>query len=299
MKIHTTSINIDEETLETFLLDDYRIFLKVQGLTQETILFYLKYILRFIKYSKLYKLDTFNNYLKIKISYNKLFDRELKNNTLDKFRKWLIKYYSFLVENEIVEKNYWKQLTKVKQTKSLPNSLSEDEVEIINNHILKNYKIDFYRYRSYMLFNTILNTWLRRNELTRLKKENITTQYIKIENWKGQKDRIIYIPKSFSKQLSDYLEIQNKNNIYVFCNAWWKQLTNDWVNRIFKSLKNWTGIKVYPHLVRHTYASFCVKKGINIYTLQQQMGHTDLKTTSIYLYLNSKENWEEIQKLII
>lgn len=61
MKIHTTCINIDTDILETFLLDDYRIFLKVQWLTHETILFYLKYILRFIRYSKLDKLDTFSN----------------------------------------------------------------------------------------------------------------------------------------------------------------------------------------------------------------------------------------------
>ena len=106
MKIPTTSINIEAKTLEEFLIDDYRVFLKVQGLTCETIMFYMKYILRFINYSKIDSLESFNNNLKIKISYNKLFDRNLKNSTLDKFRKTLIKYYSFLVENEIVEKNY-------------------------------------------------------------------------------------------------------------------------------------------------------------------------------------------------
>ena len=116
-----------------------------------------------------------------------------------------IKYYSFLVDNEIVEKNYWKQLTKIKQQKSLPSSLSENEVESINDYILKQYKIDFYRYRSYMVFNTLLNTWLRRNELTNLKKENVSTQHIKVINWKGQKDRIVYISKTFSKQILDYL----------------------------------------------------------------------------------------------
>jgi len=297
MKIHNTCIDIEEKILDDFLIDDYRIFLKIQWITQETIIFYLKYILRFIKYSKLENLDTFNNYLKIKISYNKLFDRDLKNSTLDKFRKTLIKYYSFLVENEVTEKNYWKKLTRVKQSKSIPNSLSEEDIEKVNDYILKNYKIDFYRYRSYMVFNTILNTWVRRSELTHIKKENITHNYIKIVKWKWQKDRIIYISKKFSKQLSDYIKIKNKNNEYLFCEADWKQLPNDWVNRIFRSIKNWVWINVYPHLIRNTYTSLCVKKWINIYTLQQQMGHTDLKTTNIYLYLNSKENWEEIQKL--
>lgn len=299
MKILNIWINIEENIYNEFLIDDYRVYLKVQGLTQETIIFYIKYIIRFINYSKIIKLETFNNHLKIKISYNKLFDRTLKNSTLDKFRKALIKYYSFLTENEITEKNYWKQLTKVKQSKSLPSSLRDEDIETINNYILQKYKIDFFRYRAYIMFNTILNTWLRRNELVHLKKEDIYQQYIKVKCGKWSKDRLVYISKSFSKQLKDYVEIQDKSEEFIFCNSSWKQITNDWINRLFRSIQKGSWIKVYPHLVRHTYASLCVKRWINIYTLQQQLWHTDLKTTSIYLYLNSKENWEEIQKLNI
>lgn len=299
MKIHILWTNIDEEIFNQFLIDEFRIYLKIQWLTQETILFYIKYIVRFIQYSKLTRIDNFSNFLSIKIAYNKLFDRNLKNSTLDKFRKSLIKYYNFLTENEITDKNYWKQLTKIKLSKSLPNSLSEGEINTINQHILQNYKRDFFRYRAYMVFNTIINTWVRRKELIQIKKENVTNQYIKIENWKWQKDRIIYISKNFARELSEYIDIQNKNNEYLFCTSSWTPLRNDSVNRIFKTIEKGSWVKVYPHLVRHTYASLCVKKWINIYTLQQQMGHTDLKTTSIYLYLNSKENWEEIQKLHI
>lgn len=297
MKLKDTNIHIKEENIQNFLFDDYRIFLKTQWLTQETITFYIKYVNRFINYSKIDNIENFKNYLKIKVSYNKLFDRELKNSTLDKFRKCLIKFYSFLIELEIVESNYAKKLTKVKIPKQLPNSLSEKEIETINNYILKNYTIDFFRYRAYMIFNIILNTWIRRAEITNLKKEDISNHYIKVKNGKWQKDRIIYIPKSFSKQLQDYLEIQNKNTEYLFCTSSWKKLDTNWVNRIFRNLRREIKINIYPHLIRHTYASMCVKRGINIYTLQQQMWHTDLKTTSIYLYLNSKENWEEIQKL--
>lgn len=297
MKIKDVNLNIQENIINNFFFNEYRIFLKTQWLTIWTIWFYIKYIHRFINYSKFEKIDNFKNFLKVKFSYNKLFDRNLKNSTLDKFRKSLIKYYSFLIDIEIVEKNYAKKLTKVKIPKQLPSSLTENEIYTIKNYILKNYKIDFFKYRTYMIFNTILNTGIRRSEVTNLKRENITDKYIKIINWKWQKDRIIYITKDFSKQLKDYLEIQNKNLEYVFCSFKWTKLYLNSINRIFKNIKINTKINIYPHLIRHTYASLCVKKWINIYTLQQQMWHTDLKTTSIYLYLNSKENWEEIQKL--
>jgi site-specific recombinase XerD len=86
---------------------------------------------------------------------------------------------------------------------------------------------------------------------------------------------------------------------YVFCDNWWNQMSRNAVSCVFHRLEKAVGLKVHPHLLRHTYASICVKRGINLYTLQQQMGHTSLKTTSIYLYLNSKENFEEMQKLRI
>lgn len=296
MKIRELQVHLKEEIISTFFFDEYRVFLKAQWLTISTIEFYIKYINRFINYSKLETINDFNNFLKIKVSYNKLFDRKLKNSTLDKFRKWLVKYYNFLIDMEVVENNYAKKLTKVKIPKQLPNALSEDDIKKVKEYILNNYKIDFFRYRTYMLFETLLYTGMRRSEIVNLKRENITSQYIKVVNGKGQKDRIIYINKTFSKKIQDYLQIQKKNLEYVFCTSSGKQLNTHSVNKIFRVIKKNTEIEIHPHLIRHTYGSLCVKRGINIYTLQQQMGHTDLKTTSIYLYLNSTENWEEMQK---
>jgi len=299
MTIKIQGANYDTEIANKFLYDDYRLYLKIQWLTYETIDFYIKYINRFIINSEFEKLDIFKSELRIKVSYNKLFHKENKNSTYDKYRQSIIKYYNFLKELEYVNINYWKTLLRVKKESSIPSSLNESDIEIILNYIINNYKIDFYRYRAYFIFYTLLNTWLRRWELASLKKENIYKDYIKVIKWKWRKDRIIYISKKFSKEINEYLEIQDKNNEYVFTLPNWEQITKDWITRVVSQLQKWTGIKIHPHLIRHTYASLCIKRGINIYTLQQQMWHSDLKTTSIYLYMNSRENWEEIQKLNI
>ena len=284
--------------MKTFLIDDYKTFLKMQWLSSDTVEFYIDYLQRFITYSKLECINDFNNSLKIKMCYNRLFNKELKNSTFDKFRKAIIKYYYFLIDIEVCTSNYWNNLTKTKIQKNLPSSLSEEEINKILDCILwDSFQNEFVKNRAYMMFNTLLYTWIRKRELIHLKKKNITPKSIKIENWKWQKDRIIYISKIFSKLLQDYVELQNKNNEYVFCNFNGTKLSEWAIDRVFWIITKKTWIRVYPHLLRHTYASICVKKWINIYTLQQQMWHTDLKTTSIYLYLNSKENWEEMQKL--
>jgi integrase/recombinase XerD len=85
------------------------------------------------------------------------------------------------------------------------------------------------------------------------------------------KDRIIYTPEQFSRQLLDWLKIQNKNPLYVFCDKSGKPLTGNSIACLLKRIEKRVGFKVHPHLLRHTYASICVKRGINLHTLQQQM----------------------------
>jgi len=297
MKIRIINKAIEEEIANNFLLDEYRLFLKVQWLSIDTIAYYINYIYLFIKYSKLKELNDFNNKLKIKISYNKLFDTSFKESTLIKYRKTIIKYYTFLINEELVDSNYWKTIQSIKPQKSLPKSLDEKYIPTITKYIINNFKKDFYKYRALTIFNTFINTWVRRTELINIKKCNISPQYIKIESWKWNKDRLIYISKEYYKSIKDYLELIENNSQYLFSEPNWKQMSKTWVNKIFAKIKKWLQIDIYPHLLRHTYASLCVKKWINLYTLQQQMWHSDLKTTSIYLYLNSRESWEEIQKL--
>lgn len=297
--IKVLSTNFDKNIYNVFLFDEYLSYLKIQWLTLDTQKFYLDYVNRFIVLTKFDNVNCFDSLLKLKVWYNNLTNKGISNNTINKYYLSIVKYSLFLFDNQLIKNKHYLKLQKVKITKSLPNSLSSENIEIINNHLLSNYKIDFYKYRNYTIFQTLLNTGIRRNELVHIKKEDVFNQYIKINNWKWNKDRIVYITKEFSKLITDYLKLQNKNKIYVFCDYLWNKLDRDALSKVFTRIQKQTKIHLSPHLLRHTYASLCVKKWINLYTLQQQLWHTDLKTTSIYLYLNSRENWEEIQKLQI
>lgn len=290
-------MNFEKWVYESFLFSEFKSYLRIQWLTTDTQKFYLEYIYRFIKYAVFESISDFENILKLKVWYNKLVNKWITNNTINKYYLSIVKYSYFLLDNELITNKCYTKLQKVKITKSLPKQLTKENIEIINEYLLKSYKIDFYKYRNYTIFQTLLNTWMRRIEIVNLKKEDVFNQYIKINNWKWNKDRIIYITKEFSKFIQDYIKIQNKNKVYLFCDYQWKQLDRNALSKIFTRIRKKTNIYLSPHLLRHTYASLCVKKWINLYTLQQQLWHTDLKTTSIYLYLNSKENWEEMQKL--
>ncbi len=293
-------VRVTEEFAQDFYLQDYLSHLRIQWLTQDTINYYIQFICRFIRKTEFTTYKDFDNFLKVKFGYFNLADGKIWNNTLYKQYKTIKKYCDFLKENELISSVHITKIPRVRTTNPLPKSLSEEDIIKVREQVLKmNKNTSFLQMRNYMIVETLLYTGIRRIELTQLKRSGVFDTHILIEQGKGQKDRIIYIPKTFSKQLKDWLEIQTKNMEFVFCDKSGNQISRNAVSCVFHRLEQAVWFKVHPHLLRHTYASICVKRGINLYTLQQQMGHTSLKTTSIYLYLNSKENHEEMQKLRI
>jgi len=63
------------------------------------------------------------------------------------------------------------------------------------------------------------------------------------------------------------------------------------VARVVKEVANRAGISkpVSPHVLRHTFAVNCIKKGISTRTLMQLLGHDRLTTTEIYLNLSPED----------
>ncbi len=61
------------------------------------------------------------------------------------------------------------------------------------------------------------------------------------------------------------------------------------VGEVIKQLATKAGIdnkRVYTHLMRHTSATHMVEKGIDINLIQKLLGHSNVKTTNIYLHIS-------------
>jgi len=134
---------------------------------------------------------------------------------------------------------------------------------------------------------TLLDTGLRLSEFADLTKNNIQWQERRLVIYgkggpygKKTKRRIIPMTERVRK-LFEYHFTENNNTGMV----------KRTVARIVKKVADKAGITkpVSPHVLRHTFAVNCIKKGISTRALQTLLGHDRLTTTEIYLNLSPED----------
>lgn len=129
---------------------------------------------------------------------------------------------------------------------------------------------------------------LRVSEIVNLKKEDLNFEegLIHIKLAKGKKDRFVKIPESLIEELQDYCKI-NESKILFPSNRGGK-LTIATIQAILKNSKRKSKIKkrVYPHLLRHSFATHLLEHGTDLRIIQKLLGHSDIKTTQIYAQIS-------------
>ncbi|MFC2101340.1 tyrosine-type recombinase/integrase, partial [Bacteroidota bacterium] len=131
---------------------------------------------------------------------------------------------------------------------------------------------------------------LRRDEVRRLKPANIDSQRMRIHvvYGKGKKARYTILSPKALEMLRLYYGIE-KPVCYLFETQLQKgkSLAVGTINAIVKNAAKRAGInkKISFHTLRHSFATHMLEKGINIRIIQQFLGHTSIKTTSVYLHI--------------
>jgi len=145
---------------------------------------------------------------------------------------------------------------------------------------------------------TALNTGMRRSELFNLRWSDIDfkNRKITVVNSKNNESRIIPINQTLHEELSNLY--QRAQGEYVFTRKDGRPLKD--VKKGFSSALKKAGIKNFRfHDLRHTFASHLVMQGVDLRTVQQIMGHKDIKMTMRYSHLSPDYVQKAVEKLDI
>lgn len=143
---------------------------------------------------------------------------------------------------------------------------------------------------------------IRKKELLNLKYTDVDVENLSIfiRQGKGSKDRIIPINYRLAETLQKYLEVRKKAN--KTCPEFFAsyhmnmKFTESGLKRLIERINAASGIKFTIHKLRHTFATLMLEGGCDIYSLSKMMGHSDIKTTTIYLAASVNHLRDQILK---
>ena len=73
-------------------------------------------------------------------------------------------------------------------------------------------------------------------------------------------------------------------------------MSDNVIKRLFAKLQQKSKLKFHPHMLRHTFATLMLEGGCDIFSLSKMMGHSDIKTTAIYLTATVKHLQGQMRK---
>jgi|SRR3989344_1423437 len=171
-------------------------------------------------------------------------------------------------------------LPRPKRNKTIPKILTKEEVKAMisaTNNI-----------KHKLILKMLYGCGLRVSEIVNLKKEDINFEedLIHIRLAKGKKDRFVKIPESLKENLQNYYNL-NKDD-FLFPSNRGGKLTTATIQAIVESSAKKANIKkeVYPHLLRHSFATHLLEQGTDLRIIQKLLGHSDIKTTQIYTQIS-------------
>jgi site-specific recombinase XerD len=177
-----------------------------------------------------------------------------------------------------------------KHEKKLPPKLSRQNalrlLEVVSNYP---YEYRFLRHRNQAILAMFLFAGLRKQELLNLKYADVDMDNLSIfiRQGKGRKDRIIPMSYTLAESLKKYKEERkrlNKTNPEFFSSLRGNiGFTEHGLKRLVEQVKQSSGIVFSVHKLRHTFATLMLEGGCDIFSLSKMMGHSDIKTTTIYL----------------
>ena len=211
----------------------------------------------------------------------------VKEATLQLRLSILSSFYIFCVREELMKQSPMKSRWFPRLPQAVPKYLNKEDLAKTRR------KSEMTTLRNQLLIEFMLATGCRIAEVVHLNREDID-----VENrtarvvGKGKKIRHVHFTERCAVLLERYLATSQKHTPEaLFVTSTGKRLGIRIIQQMVTDLGKDAGLttQLYPHRLRHTFATELLSKGAELSFISEELGHRDIGTTQIYARLPKQE----------
>ncbi|MBI2952788.1 MAG: site-specific tyrosine recombinase XerD [Chloroflexi bacterium] len=203
-------------------------------------------------------------------------------------------FFHFLVAEGVVKNDPTENLDSPKVGKSLPRTLTVEEVDELLEQPTRAATAEAQRDKA--MLELLYATGMRVSELTSLNLDdiNLSAGYVRCLG-KGSKERIVPVGFQAMHAVEQYLQqgrqqlARSQAQHALFLNHRGERLTRQGFWLIIKAYAKQAGIRtdIAPHTLRHSFATHMLNSGADLRSVQELLGHANISTTQIYTHLTA------------
>lgn len=226
----------------------------------------------------------------VRVYLTELYKRELKRRTVARILSCLRALYIFLEREHWIEYNPFIHIPLPKQDQRIPAFFYEKELQelfsVSDTNTIKGQ-------RNQALLELLYATGIRAGECQQLTLNQIDFS-LGVLNviGKGKKERYIPFGEYANRALKTYVyegrqQKVKENTNRVFLNMNGRPLTIRGIYFILDDMIKHTSLTtdIYPHKLRHTFATHLLNEGADLRSVQELLGHENLSSTQIYTHV--------------
>ncbi|CAG0962156.1 Tyrosine recombinase XerC [Anaerolineae bacterium] len=222
-------------------------------------------------------------------------DSPISPFTVDGIYRSCRTFFVFCAREDFLQINPMERVRHIKLPQRLVPRLSEDQVY----QLIKEVEKTKLPKRNLAMILLLADSGLRRSEMLNLAVDDVHLDegYVRVVG-KGNKQREVPIGKAARKAIRIWLKARPYSKTQsVFVNSDGTPFRKNGLGSLFRRLRKYLGLKrLYPHLLRHTFAKMYLRRSHDHKALQNVLGHSRSSTT-LDLYVDYDiEDLKEIHR---
>jgi integrase/recombinase XerC len=207
-------------------------------------------------------------------------------------------FFQYLIAIEYLARDPTENLTAPEMKKKAPRFLTKTEVKALQGVAQADP-------RNAAIVEVLLQTGLRVGELTAVTLDDVvfaeknTVGHLRVQQGKGNKDRLVTLNTRAEKPIKRYLKVRPKSEhkTLFLSKRRARPLYPADVRAMLRRLYEEADIHdATVHTLRHTFCTHHAAAGTNLLVIQRAAGHASLTTTQRYLHLVEEMMAEQLEK---